>query len=360
MTDQEAKALLTRYENKECTPEEKILVEGWYIHTLGTKNLPGGKTDLEGIEKEIWSNIATGAFPAGRKSVRLWSLIPVAAAAVALLVAGIWFFRVQDKSSRLTRYTTDIAPGRNKAILMLEDGKVINLSEHQKSVIVKAGQLAYADGTAVSISASQMAVIRTPRGGTYQISLADGTKVWLNAESSLKFPSSFTGAGQRKVILSGEAYFEVAKNRKQPFVVSSEKQEVQVLGTHFNISAYADEENVKTTLLEGAVRVNQTTIAPGEQSILKNGRMQVRKVNPEDAIDWKNGEFSCKNEPLYQIMQKIARWYDLTVVYAHPELKNITFSGSLSRYDHVSGVLSALEQAGTLRFKLTGRQIQVL
>lgn len=364
MTEQEAKILLTKYENNECSPEEKILVEGWYVHTLDSNKHPGAKADLESIEKEIWNNMAITTFPAEQKSVRLWPRISVAAAAVALLVAGIWFFRAQDKNilnnQSDVQYTTDIAPGRNKATLMLEDGQVISLSENQKSVVVKAGQLAYADGTAVSAAVSRIAVVSTPRGGTYQVSLADGTKVWLNAESTLKFPSSFTGADQRKVVLKGEAYFEVTKNKKQPFVVSSEKQEVQVLGTHFNVSAYADEENIKTTLLEGSVRVNQTTLIPGEQSVLNNGRIQVRKVDPEDAIDWKNGEFVCKNEPLNQIMQKIARWYDLTVVYAHPELKNITFSGSLSRYDHVSGVLNALEQAGTIRFKLSGRQIQVL
>ncbi|MNJ95652.1 fec operon regulator FecR [compost metagenome] len=364
MTEQEAKALLIKYEKNECTPAERTLVEGWYIQTLDVKELPAGKVDFDALETEMWRNIdIVGVGTSTRhKTIKLWPRVSIAAA-VAILALGVaaYFFNAGNSNHQFKIASgSDIAPGRNKATLTLDDGKTILLSDAQKNVIIDAGRLSYNDGTEITSIPRTDAIVSTPRGGTYQVTLSDGTKVWLNAESSLKFPSSFSGAAQRKVVLKGEAYFEVAKNKKQPFLVTTDRQEVEVLGTHFNINSYSDELSTKTTLLEGAVRVNQTILTPGHQSVLTNGIIKVNKVNPDEAIDWKNGEFVCNNEPLSSIMRKISRWYDVEVVYSHPELKNKTFSGSLSRYDHVSGVLNALEQAGTIKFKLEGRQIQVL
>ncbi|SMC98688.1 FecR family protein [Pedobacter nyackensis] len=364
MTEQEAKALLIKYEKNECTPAERTLVEGWYIQAFDTKELPEGKVNFAAIETEMWSNINASGIQPEQKTIKLWPRISIAtAAAMTFLVLGlgIYFFNARYSNHQFKIASeNDIAPGRNKATLTLEDGKTILLSGAQKSVIIDANKLSYNDGTEIISIPRTAALVSTPRGGTYQVTLSDGTKVWLNAESTLKFPSSFAGEEQRKVTLKGEAYFEVAKNKKQPFVVSTDKQEVQVLGTHFNINSYPDEVSTKTTLLEGSVRVNQTILTPGHEAVLTNGIIKVNKVNPNEAIDWKNGEFVCNNEPLNSIMRKISRWYDVEVVYSHPELKNKTFSGSLSRYDHVSGVLNALEQAGTIKFKLEGRQIQVL
>ncbi|WP_165503504.1 FecR family protein [Pedobacter hiemivivus] len=364
MTKQEAEVLLIKYEKNECTPAERTLVEGWYMHTLDVKELPAGKVDFDTVETEMWRNIDVVGLGTSttHKTIKLWPRLSIAAA-VAILVLGVtaYFFNARNSNHQFKIASgNDIAPGRNKATLTLDDGKTILLSEVQKSVIIDANKLAYNDGTEITSILRTDAVVSTPRGGTYQVTLSDGTKVWLNAESTLKFPSSFDGKEQRKVTLKGEAYFEVAKNKKQPFVVTTDKQEVQVLGTHFNINSYPDEVSTKTTLLEGSVRVNQTILTPGHESVLTNGIIKVNKVNPNEAIDWKNGEFVCNNEPLNSIMKKISRWYDVEVVYGHPELKNKTFSGSLSRYDHVSGVLNALEQAGTIKFKLEGRQIQVL
>jgi len=362
MTEQEAKALLIKYEKNECTPAERTLVEGWYMESLDTKDLPAGKVDFSTIEREMWNNINAVGIQSEQKAIKLWPRIAIAAAmAFLVLSVGFYFFNARNSDHQFKIASeNDIAPGRNKATITLEDGKTILLSETQKSVIIDANKLSYNDGTEITSIPSAAAVVTTPRGGTYQVTLSDGTKVWLNAESTIKFPSSFADAKQRKVTLKGEAYFEVAKNKKQPFVVTTDKQEVEVLGTHFNINSYPDEESTKTTLLEGSVRVNQTILSPGHEAVLKNGLIKVNKVNPSEAIDWKEGEFVCSNEPLSSIMRKIVRWYDVEVVYSHPELKNTTFSGSLSRYDHVSGVLNALEQAGTIKFKLEGREIQVL
>lgn len=362
MTEQEAKALLIKYEKNECTPAERMLVEGWYIRTFDTKGLPKGKVNFAAMETEIWGKIEASGIPPEQKTIKLWPRISIAAA-MTLLVLGlsIYFFNGRNSNHQFKIASkSDIAPGRNKATLTLEDGKTMLLSEAQKSVIINANKLSYNDGTEIASIAHTTAMVSTPRGGTYQVTLSDGTKVWLNAESTLKFPSGFAAEGQRKVVLNGEAYFEVAKNKKQPFIVTTDKQEVEVLGTHFNINSYPDELSTKTTLLEGSVRVNQTILTPGHESVLTKGVIKVNKVNPNEAIDWKNGEFVCNNEPLNSIMRKISRWYDVEVVYSHAELKNKTFSGSLSRYDHVSGILNALEQAGTIKFKLEGRQIQVL
>lgn len=361
MTEKEAKALLIKYEKNECTPAERTLVESWYMHTLDVKDLPEGKIDFEAVESEMWRNIDL-ACEVRPETIKLWPRVSIAAAVAVLVIGfGVYFFNGMDQNQQFQVASGhDIAPGRNKALLTLEDGKTILLSEHKKSVVIDANKLSYNDGTEITSITRSTAIVSTPRGGTYQLTLSDGTKVWLNAESTLKFPSSFAAEKQRKVTLKGEAYFEVAKNKKQAFVVSTDKQEVRVLGTHFNINSYPDEQSTKTTLLEGSVSVNQTILTPGHESVLTNGIIKVNKVNPNEAIDWKNGEFVCNNEPLNSIMRKISRWYDVEVVYSHPELKNKTFSGSLSRYDHVSGVLNALEQAGTIKFKLEGRQIQVL
>ncbi|MBE9602142.1 FecR family protein [Pedobacter sp. MC2016-24] len=382
MTEQEVKKLLIKYERNECTPAEKKMVDGWYIQTLDSKEFPEGKLDLETIGKEMWNQMDLTVFQYERKIIKLWTRISVVAAAVvATVIVGLWLFsdsQVVNRHSQ-TVWQNDISPGRNKATLMLDNGKTISLSDAQTGVVVGTN-LKYNDGTVLDESL-RFAILTaaTPRGGTYQITLQDGTKVWLNAESTLKFPSSFTGSGQRQVILKGEAYFEVTKNKTKPFIVVSKGQQVEVLGTHFNINAYDDEISTKTTLLEGSVRVSQlrkgihdtitgqnirqsfgTVLKPNEQSIISNDQVSTKSVDVDDAIDWKNGEFVCKNEPLNSIMRKISRWYDVDVIYAHPELKTLTFSGSLSRYDKVSGVLSALEQAGTIRFKLEGRKIQVL
>lgn len=367
MTEQEVKALLIKYEKKECTPAERMLVDGWYSQTLDTKKLPEGKIDFDAVGAEMWKNMDLSALKAEPRKLRLWPRISVTAAAALAVVFGLWYDHARHTAGPeiKAQLTSDIAPGKNKASLILANGKVVDLSENQKSVMIRAGKLSYNDGTEVSSLLRNVATVNTPRGGTYQITLADGTKVWLNAASTLKFPSGFTGAAQRKVTLSGEAYFEVAKvtdhNRRVPFIVESKGQQVEVLGTHFNISSYDEEETVKTTLLEGSVKVNQQILTPGHEAILTHDRqIRINKVDADDAIDWKNGEFVCKNEPLNQIMRKLARWYDVEVVYTNPKLKNLTFSGSLSRYDQVSGVLNALEQAGTIRFKLEGRKIQVL
>lgn len=381
MTTEEAKALILRYNAGDCSEAEQELVEAWYQQFAMDETSGLTDMDLEKVGEELWATLPDEF--RGSKTVRLWPRI-AAAVAVLLVVGGGLFLYVSRQSMfsldpKLARHT-DVRPGKNKAFLTLANGKAIPLSEARNGVIIDASQIKYDDGEVIHYSSkgtsgkkmkevAEQLVISTPRGGMYQVQLPDGSKVWLNADSKISFPEQFKGL-VRKVLLEGEAYFEVAKvlrkekdrngeSKRMPFVVVSKGQEVEVLGTHFNISAYADETQVKTTLLEGKVRVNGSILEPNQQSVQTGGRINVSHVNAADVLDWKGGEFVCRNEPLESIMKKIARWYDVEVVYSHPDLKLKTFSGSLSRYDEVVSVLKAIEMAGTMKFKLEGKKVYV-
>jgi ferric-dicitrate binding protein FerR (iron transport regulator) len=209
--------------------------------------------------------------------------------------------------------------------------------------------------------------ITTPRGGQYQVTLSDGTKVWLNAASSIRFPVLFTG-NERKVEITGEAYFEVAKNVSKPFKVKTISSEVEVLGTHFNVNAYDDEAVAKTTLLEGLVKVSvpQTGgklaarfLQPGQQSgITKDGRISVlNNADTEEAVAWKNGRFQFRSADLKSILRQISRWYDVDVVYKGNV--DLHFTGQLTRDDYVSKVFDKLALTGEVHFKIEGKKIIV-
>lgn len=287
--------------------------------------------------------------PAARQ-LPLWKKLTAAAGIIMAIAAGLWFYsssRHPGDRRELLNYSNDIAPGKNTAILALAGGKVIKLDTNKNSVIV-----------ADSVHTAVMLTAATPMGGTYQFTLSDGTKVWLNAASKIIFPSHFSGK-DRKVLLEGEAYFSVVHNEKQPFLVESKDQVVEDIGTEFNINAYNDEPAFITTLVEGSAAVNGTVIIPGQQATLKDNGIKVSNVDPALAIAWKMGRFTYKNTPLDMVMRQIARWYDIEVNYANEELKNELFSGSVSRYDKVSRILKTIEFTGVVKFKLQGKKLLV-
>jgi ferric-dicitrate binding protein FerR (iron transport regulator) len=263
-----------------------------------------------------------------------------------------------------------IKPGNNKAILTLANGNKVavtdagigKVADQGNSVIEKTakGLLTYNAKPTTELGIESFNTLETPKGGMYDVVLADGTKVWLNAASSLKYPTAFTGK-QRRVELHGEGYFEVAKNRAMPFIVTSNNQQVEVLGTHFDISAYDDDNGVyKTTLLEGSVRLNnQTMLVPGEQAININQKIMVRQVDTEDAIAWKNGKFKFKNENIRDLMRKVARWYNVEVVY-DGDMSRKDFSGIVPRFENIATILTTLESTHTIHFKIEGRRITVM
>jgi len=265
----------------------------------------------------------------------------------------------------------DIAAGGNKAILTLADGSTIVLDNAKKGIVstqggtkvlkLNNGVLSY-DGNSKT-KTLLFNTISTPRGGQYQLILADGTKVWLNAASSLKFPTAFAGK-ERKVELLGEAYFEVAKNASMPFKVEVDGMEVEVLGTHFNINSYDDEASTRTTLLEGSIQINKNNrsslLRPGQQARL-NGDGEIKIIehaDVEEAIAWKEGKFQFDRADIHQVMRQISRWYDVEVQFKGIIPKH--FGGTISRSVNLSKVLNMLELTGEVKFTVEDHKVLVI
>lgn len=367
MTEQEANELLKRYRLDQCTDAEKSLIDEWFLqHNEPGPDLPQEKA--EKIGQEILKRLPR---PGGSGSIiKLWSII---AAAASISLISISLLMVYQKSKKpLDTYAQDITPGGNKATLSLPNGKTLKLSEAKTGIIIDSRNITYQDGSVISSSTGNgtgMATITTPKGGQYQVILPDGSKVYLNAKSSLKYSLSFAKNGQRKIILlGGEAYFEVAKDQKRPFVVSTGNQQVQVLGTQFNIHAYPGETAIKTTLIEGSVKVttrtpaagsSTKTLQSGEQSVNTNGSLAVQKVNLKIAMAWKKGKIQFVKEELKTVMEMLSRWYDIQVVYDYYPADG-QFTGSISRTKNISEVLSLLETTGDVHFKIEGRKVVVM
>ena len=275
----------------------------------------------------------------------------------------------------------DLPAGGNRAFITLANGKSINLSSAKTGVVIDAAKLTYNDGTAVSATRNhvvendlplhrQVLTITTPYGGQYQIKLPDGTSVYMNAGSTLTFPLTFKGLKERKLILTGEAYFTVVHNDQQPFRVQTTTQLVEDIGTEFNVNAYTDELHTKTTLVEGAAKViafaasaspevASVLLTPGKQSILSNNKLTVKHTDITEAIAWKNGYFRFNDEKIVSIMKKIARWYNVEVTY-DGKVSSEGFTGKVSRSKNISEVLTIFEKTKGVHFKIEGRRIIVI
>lgn len=290
---------------------------------------------------------------------------------VGLLFKSINRSTVKNTSNAKTDLISNkITPGQNSAVLTLSDGTEIALNEQvegqlatQNGVVVKKlkdGQLAYLANTLDKNQTVLFNTIKTPMGGQYKVVLPDGTQVWLNAGSSLRYPVYFSGS-ERRVELKGEAYFEVAKNKAMPFKVMAKSAQVKVLGTHFNVMSYTDERHVNTTLIEGSVNVNNAILVPGQQASIDNRtrNLSVRYVKVDEAIAWKNGLFIFRNEDIQSIMKKISRWYNVEVVFKD-KIQNKSFGGTFSRSGNLSDMLHSMELTGEINFKVEGRRITVM
>ncbi|GAA4431751.1 DUF4974 domain-containing protein [Ravibacter arvi] len=312
-----------------------------------------------------------------------------AAASVVMLGAlgAFWWAGETEKTVVSTALVntreTDVLPGGNSAILTLSDGRKIDLSAAESGVVATEGRqqiLKTADGRLVYQSpvaavrraqgtADYFHKVETPRGGQYRLELPDGTRVWLNAASSLRFPAAFNES-ERVVELDGEAFFEVnpalSSRGKKPFIVRTGEQQVRVLGTHFNVNGYADEGKVTTTLIEGSVQVAQTSsgkkqgvvLAPGQQATVSTGSslpVRVERVETDEFVAWKEGNFQFKDTDLATIMRQVARWYDVEVVY-QGEVPDVRFRGKISRQVPVSQLFEILKTSG-INFRIEGRKI---
>ncbi|SDJ10741.1 FecR family protein [Pedobacter sp. ok626] len=385
-SEEETKSFLELFHSKEDESFFKELIDAELSKKADAefKNMPNIKAELSQVREKVIQE-TTPSFHREPIQLKLWSRRIVVAAMLILCTSAGLYFYVGNQKLNNNQLAGDIAPGSNKALLTLADGSKIVLDEALKGNltsqngvrIIKAddGQLVYTiNENAQSQKLNNVAgkiltnTISTPRGGQYQVNLPDGTRVWLNAASLIKFPVSFFNLKERRVELQGEAYFEVEKDATKPFLVITDRQEVQVLGTHFNISSYKDELDTKTTLLEGSVkvrllntkRVSQKVLKPGDQSQIRatSAQINVVTVDPQSEIAWKNGRFFFENEPIEDIMKQIKRWYDVDVEY-EDNMAGKTIWGSVTRYGNVSKVLSVLESTGGVHFKIEGRRIIV-
>ncbi len=373
---------MARLKNGEATEAELREIDQWYEDAASDEKYAEGMSNSEKLQakskmlQRINSTIYQEAVPVKRiNPYQRWSKLVIAAVILFIAGGGLFFYQ-QNKNSISDQQVLagKIAPGSNKAILTLANGQKINLNDAVNGQLATQsgmrisktanGQLVYEvakDGLPVSGKA-QYNTIEVPVGGQWQAILADGSHVWLNALSSITFPTAFTGK-ERRVEIKGEAYFEIAHNKAMPFRVSSLGQTVEVLGTHFNVMAYADEKVIKTTLLEGSVKIfkggKTQLLKPGEQAQVSDHAIKVTgDVDMEDVVAWKNGYFKFADN-LESTMNKIARWYNVEVVYEGRPDNSLTFGGEVSRTRNIRDVLNIMEYTGKVHFKIEGRRILV-
>lgn len=381
MNNDEAKKLLTNYREGECTPEEEAIIESWYLD-FNDEEKSITLEELDQAKNNVWESLPVHE-SVKTKQFKLWpSFTRIAAAAVILLSVsvGLYFATRKTDHNNVTAVvsTNNILPGGKKAILTLANGKSLVLSEalngkladQTGTSIVKTanGEIVYnaENNNATKVEYNQLSI---PRGGYYVLTLVDGTKVWLNSESSLKYPTDFIG-NERVVELTGEGYFEVASRKNQPFKVITSKQTVEVLGTHFNINAYDNESVTKTTLLEGSVKVassqnkkqfgtSEAILKPGQQALLKNDVFRVIEADTEGAVAWRNNYFMFNKEELGSIMRQLSRWYDVEVICPQ-DLEDKAFIGTISRSKSIKEVINIMEKTKDVHFKIEGRRITVM
>lgn len=377
MEKQNIKHILEKVENGNATPQEELQARLWLFQLNEKKNLDLSDESLEAVSEQMWSAIQQQKTSSGYiiRKTALWPKIGIAASVTLIfLLAGILYYQVMQPkvSVRNQTYVNDVAPGKQGATLTLAGGKKIELGE------LPNGQIAYQSGITISKTADGQLIytaqqagkesdlsnmLTTANGQTYQVKLPDGSKVWLNASSVLKYPASFINKRERRVELSGEGYFEISKDKLHPFIVKTDKQLVRVLGTHFNINSYPDEANVKTTLIEGSVVLtagtNNKTLMPNQQALLTGSELEIKDVDIEEVIAWKNNEFLFKNDDFRANMRKIARWYNLQIVYQKDAPYDFKLGGFLSRSRSLSTVLKLMENTDKVHFRVEGRKLYV-
>jgi ferric-dicitrate binding protein FerR (iron transport regulator) len=384
--------LIAGHINGTLTPLEKKELDEWI--SASDENIAlfeklvdeweGGKAKafFASIDKE--KALARVKKRIGFKHRKLFFSFPVISAAASLLLVialSIFLLTRDRKNAKIVtmpiHMVKDPLPGKDKAVLQLADGKVVMLDSSatalfllQQGVTIKAGtegELIYQDAerSANHMEASPVHnILSTPRGGQYKISLSDGTKVWLNAESSIRYPVLFTG-NAREVMISGEAYFEVAKNGAKPFIVKSSSGKdwsVTVLGTHFTIDSYGEENDMKATLVEGKVMVQSgkqsLILSPGEEAVVKEKAFQKGTGDIETATGWKEGEFVFRGAPVPVVMNSLARWYDLHIEYG--TMPSVHLNAKISRNVSLRKVLGYLQGTGAIHFRLDGKKLTVM
>ncbi|MEC5142982.1 FecR domain-containing protein [Chitinophaga sp. 212800010-3] len=389
MNEEQARELLRRYRMGLCDAEEAAIIEQWYGALADRREWQWAPEQKQAFEDVLRRSLADAmkedaikgsSYLRGERRLSRLRRLSAAAAAVLLLVGGnlYWrnrYSRTPEKGRPVVSrpLLQDAVPGGNKAVLTLADGTQVtldstangNIAQQGNTKIVKLGSglLAYKNPTTGHQEGVVYNMLSTPRGGEYQLTLPDGTRVWLNAASSLRYPAAFAG-NERVVELKGEAYFEVAANASMPFYVQIQQLQIQVLGTRFNVMAYEDERLIKTTLLQGAVLVmkgdDKVVLQPGQEAgaARAGGRLQKAQVDATAAVAWKEGLFHYDHTDMLTIMRQLSRWYDIEIQY-EGNVKDIYFSGQISRKNNLSQVLKMFALTKEVQFEITGKRLTV-
>lgn len=387
MESKDVSALIKKLVDGNCSPQEQSFLEEWYTKQVCINGFVPLSDDIT-----LWEEAGLQLILSSRQNMPVKLSIfrkykQFASAAILFLVLSVSLYFLID-GRKESSYGDDVAPGKTGALLTLANGQKISLTNAKNGELAKqsgvlvtktqSGQVVFtivdtqtSKSESKQVRNSGLNTIETPLGEEYMVRLPDKTTVWLNAGSAIKFPSMFA-ITQRRVELSGEAYFEVAKDKAHPFVVKTKTQEVTVLGTHFNINSYSNESTEKTTLLEGSVKVTPSysnaignssvsvLLRPNEQASNDGLGIKVKTVYPDNVVAWKNGEFIFNNDRLDVIMRRIARWYNVTIVYKDRDVMAKTFAGQTSKYTNISDVLCILELTGEVQFRINGKEITVM
>ena len=376
--EQRMAELARKWQEGTLTDAEKLEFDQWFDSFDDAAISPEATA---GRKERIYAQVVEGT-GLRRSPVRvMWRKRFLGAAAVLLLVAGGWWYTIRSSRPAAVPVVAvgkpgagkDIVPGGNKAILTLGNGSQVILDSVKDGLLAKqgatqvvkkeSGVLIYEKPGAGDVAAGSLYnTITTPRGGQYAVTLSDGSKVWLNASSSIRFPTVFSGSS-RAVEIKGEAYFEIAANKSMPFKVEVDKMAIEVLGTEFNIMAYSDEGTIKTTLVNGAIRVAKGNVTqvlrPGQQAQLKEGVLRtLDNADVGAAVAWKNGRTLFADEDITAIMRKISRWYDVDVEYKGAQ-SGRKFTGAISRKSDIAEMLKILE-LNQIHFTVEGRKITIL
>lgn len=361
------KELIEKYLSGQCNEQERAIVESWYNQTANSQEANPVEDNLFNTEKEIWKNIhPKRSFFSSYKAA-----LSVAATVLVISAITIIFLKQDEQflKPQETGMNSQILTGGKKAILTMANGEMMNLDNlilkdpnRVFSVEEIMSTLRISDDVS-SGHVSTLQKIDIPKGGEFHFKLSDGTLVWLNSESSFSFPNKFEN-GVRKVVLSGEGYFEVAKDKTKPFKVMANGTEVTVLGTHFNVSSYEGERQTTVTLAEGSVRVNNekssVLLTPNQSAVSADlGKLKVSNVNVAEVIAWKEGFFVFDNSDIKSIMKTLSRWYDFEIEYKGV-ITTKKFGGTFSRSKNIKDLLSALESFGAVHFSIEGRRVVVM
>lgn len=390
--------IIRKCQNQEkLSEQEQILLEEWqlqqsddadwlrYISSLKSDQQLARQLNQEydSTYKKVRKELKLRQLKA--KQLRLYRVASVAAVLAIVVISSVLLLHPLSPSNpspySAENFEKSTAPGTQTATLELADGsrmllsaEAIEVVEDKSAVIsIDKGRLLYAEKeneeAADTEEESDSLIYNTltiPRKGEYQLQLSDGTKVWINAESSLRYPQKFKGS-ERRVFLVGEAYFEVSHQADTPFIVETDAQELTVLGTKFNISAFADEAQVQSTLVSGSVKIKlkeseaECLLVPNQQAVVNKAHqtLALHSVDPSEIIAWKEGFFSLENVNLHDFLHKLSRWYDVDFVFTSEELKKLTFKGSVPRYDDLVQVLEAIQLVSPVEFRYQKEEIEV-